>query len=239
VKQFKLTTSLLVSALVATFPIFAQPILEKDALAAYNWTGFYGGLNAGAMKYTMSITDNQATSFLATIQQVASPRFTGGLQAGYRRQLDVTQASGVFGLEFSANFSDALFQRDYGSSFALYQLASKNKVQNYQLLQLIGGVAAGKTFLFLTGGLSFITIRGSVTNLDSIPFFDSFTINRNALGTAWGGGVEHAISEKISARLKVDAISPNTYSTSNEVGNDYQISNSIVQATLGINYKFG
>jgi outer membrane immunogenic protein len=242
-KQFKLAASLFVSISLLSSAAFAQISFKDEAIpfavtAPHDWTGFYAGLNAGAVRHTLSITDNQATTFNATIQEVSNPQFTGGFQLGYRRQLDLTKASGIYGLEFSANFSNATFNKEYGSAFALYQLSAENTLLNVCLLQLVGGIAADKALLFLTAGLSWTNLSGSMSSQTSVPFFNSFNVDKKALGTTVGAGFEYAFNEKISARLKVDAVTPNTYTTYNNVGDAFQISNSIVQGTFGVNYQF-
>lgn len=242
-KQAKFTASLIVSTLLLSSAAYSQEsykgeVMPVAAATTHNWTGFYAGLNAGAVNHTMNITDTQATSFLSTLQQVSDPTFTGGLQVGYRRQLDLTRASGVYGAEISANFSNAEFSKQYGSPFALYQLNSTNSLKTVCLLELMGGIAADKTLLFLAGGLSWANISGSVTNIDSIAFFNSFNTNNKQFGTVFGGGIEYAFTDKISARLKVDSIYLGTYTTTDNVGDSFQVSNNIVQGTLGINYKF-
>lgn len=237
-KPFKLailfTATLLSSATFATVSLKG----EIAAVAPYDWTGFYAGLNAGAMSHTMNITDNQATSFNATIQQVSNPNFTGGFQLGYRRQLDLTKASGVYGVEFSANFANTSFTQEYGSPFALYQLETKSEVKNPCLLELIGGIAADRTLLFMAAGLSWTNITGNVTNLTGIPFTTSYSLNKKALGGTFGGGIEYAFTNHISARIKIDYIKPNTYTVHDNLDNRFQIANSIVQGTLGVNYNF-
>lgn len=236
-KQFKLAATLFLSTSLLSSTIFAN-VLFKDEVTRHNWTGFYAGLNAGAVKHTMNMTDDQATSFLGTIQQVSNPKVSGGFQLGYRRQLDLAQVSGVYGLELSANFSDATFNKEYGSPFALYQLTSENELKEVCLMQLTGGIAADKMLLFLAAGLSWTNITGSVTNIASVTFFNSFNVNQKTVGTAVGGGIEYAFNDKISARLKVDVITPSVFSVNDGAGNTFQISNSIVQGTLGVNYKF-
>lgn len=232
---FVVSTSLLACANMA----YAGEMQAIAASAPYNWSGLYVGLNAGAVKHTMNITDNQAATFFATIQQDADPQITGGFQLGYRHQLAMSQASGVFGLELSANFSNADFNQEFGSPFALYQLRSENELKNLCLLQFMGGIAADRTLLFLTAGLSWTNISGTVTNVDGVPFFDSFNVSDRSLNTVVGGGIEYAFSNKVSARIKVDVILSSPYSTVDNAGNRYQISNDIVQGTFGINYKFG
>jgi opacity protein-like surface antigen len=240
-KQFKLAASVFVCTSLLSSSAFANYFMKDGAVsgAPYNWTGFYAGLNAGAVKNTMNITDNQASSFNATIQQSSDPAFTGGIQVGYRRQLDFTKTSGVYGLELSANSSNVRFNQNYGSPFALYQLRTENQIDSYALLQLIGGIAADRTLLFLAAGLSWTSISGSVRNLSSIPFFNSFNINQNIFGTAIGAGIEYAATDSISVRFKVDVITPSTYTVSNNVGDNYFIANNVVQGTVGVNYNFG
>lgn len=235
----KLATTLFLTASLYSFNLYANQSPTTVATPApYNWTGFYAGLNVGAVSHTMNITDNEATSFNATIQQVTNPTLTGGIQVGYRKQLDLNSTSGVYGLELSANFSNASFKKEYGSPFALYQLSAENELKSLCLLQAIGGIAADRTFLFLSVGLSWSNLSGSVTNLDSIAFFNSFNVNQKAFGTVLGGGAEYAFNNQFSARFKVDVITPNTYTVTNNTGSHYQVSNSITQATLGLNYKF-
>jgi opacity protein-like surface antigen len=230
--------------LALLFPVMVSAksaVIGKDQSisSAYKWTGLYAGINAGVVKHTMDITDNQAVTFNATIRQVTDPSFTGGVQFGYRHQLNSSQTSGVFGLEISSNFAHAKSHQEYGSPFALYQLSSQHKLKNLTMAQLIVGIAADRTLLFLAAGLSWFDISGNVTNEDGIPFFTEFSVGKKALATAIGCGAEYAISDNISARIKVDVIMPETYSTLDNAGNNYSIANDFVQGTIGINYRFG
>ena len=122
--------------------LFSHALFSHTPLPAttepYHWTGFYGGLNIGALKHSLNMTDNMATTFNATIQQIGNPELTGGFQLGYRRSLELALASGLYGLEFTGNFSDATFKSNYGSPYALYQLDAENQLKNNFLLQLIG-----------------------------------------------------------------------------------------------------
>ena len=240
-KSFKLASSLFIGASLFSSLAIAQVSYKGEVMpvaAPCLWTGFYAGLNIGVVKHTMNITDTNAAYFDATLQQEINPKLTGGLQIGYRRQMDLNRVSGVYGAEISANFSNAKFSKEYGSPFSLYQLDSKNELKNLILLQLLGGIAVDRTLLFLAAGLSWTNISGSTSNLDGIPFSNSFNVNKKILGTALGGGIEYAFTPQISARFKVDVISPNTYTTHDDIDNSYQISNNIIQATVGVNYTF-
>jgi outer membrane immunogenic protein len=243
-KQFKLAASLFFTASLISSATLAHVSFKDEALAVathapYNWTGFYAGLNAGIVKHTLNVTDNQGASFNSTIHEVTNPQFTGGFQFGYRKQVELSKLSGVFGAEFSADFANAIFTQTYGSPFGLYQLKATNTLKSVCLMQLMGGIAADKTLLFMSGGLSWMNIAGNFTSENGAPFFNTFNVGKQALGTTLGGGAEYAFNDRISMRFKVDVITPNVYSSSDNASNTYTMSNNIVQATLGINYKFG
>lgn len=230
------------ASLLATNTLAKVSILDKDQAIAsvpYSWTGLYAGLNLGAVRHAMNITDNQAVTFNATIQQVTDPRFTGGLQIGYRHQLDLAQASGVFGLEVSSDYSAATSRKEYGSPFSLYQLDSQHKLKNVSLAELMAGIAADRTLLFFTVGLSWFDISGFVRNEDGVPFFDEFSVGKKDVAVVVGGGVEYALNDKFSVRVKVDVPLPETYTNIDNVGNTYDIANNIVLGTVGVNYRFG
>lgn len=230
-KQLKLAAAIFTGLTLYSSTVSASTM-------AYDWTGYYVGLNAGLVKYTMNMTDNQATTFNATIQQAANPKIIGGAQVGYRYQLSPACTSGVVGAEFSMNVANANSTQHYGSPFALYNLTSNAELNNLALLQLIGGIAADRTFLFVAAGLSWTNITGKVNNISGTPFVNSFSLDKKVLGTALGGGIEYAFTNQISGRVKVDVITPNVYTTSDSTGNTFHIANNIVQATVGVNYKF-
>lgn len=241
-KRLSLTTSIFVSALLFSSTLFANTLWKENTISnvttPYHWTGFYAGAGIGVVDHSLNMTDTEATSFNATILQTSGPDFTGGFQLGYRRQVDLSRMSGVYGIEFGANFSNATFNKNYGSSFALYQLSSKNELKNLLLLQLLGGIAADRTLLFLAAGLSWVKISGSTVNQSGAPFFNSFSLNKKILGTAIGGGIEYALTDKLSVRLKIDMITPNDYTTTDDEGDRFDISNSIMQGMINFNYKF-
>jgi opacity protein-like surface antigen len=230
----------IVSSLLLLFILTTTHAAMKDDISRtpHDWSGYYIGLNIGAINHTMDLTDTNATYFNATLHQVSDPRLAGGIQGGYRHQVDCNRVSAVYGLELTANLSDARFSEDYGSSFALYQLNSEHRLDALYLAQLTGGIAVDRALFFLAAGLSWVQITGDTTNLDSIVFSNSFSVKKNELGTALGGGIEYAITDKASIRLKVDVITPHTYSTSDNLDNNFKIANNIVQGTLGVNYTF-
>lgn len=227
------------SLLTLSLSTYAAPSF-KDEIAPtqiHHWTGFYAGINAGAVNHTLDLTDADAASFLATLRQESNPKWTAGLQAGYRHELDMNVLAGVYGLELNVNFANAAFEKQYGSDFALYTLHSSNQLKTTSTLELMAGLAADRLLLFLSGGVSYAHIDGTTRNLDSLAFFNKFSVRKNAFGTVLGGGLEYALTNQLSARFKIDVLTPTTYSTKDNVDNHYQVGNHIVQGTVGLNYQ--
>lgn len=231
----RIITSLVLNSVV--FSTFAGSMSAQDSLP-HTWSGFYAGVNAGLVRYTQNITDDQAATFNATIQQTINPIFTGGFQLGYRHQMDAQILSGVYGVEFSADFSNASAYKIYGSPYALYELQAVNKLKNIELLQAIGGISANKTLLFLAAGFSSASVSGSLTNLDGAPFFESVNLGKTSFGWSLGAGIEYAMNDKLSARFKMDVLGSNNYTAWDDTGNNYELSNCNTQAVIGLNYKF-
>jgi opacity protein-like surface antigen len=239
-KQVNIKRLIVVNTILFASYVSAQPLMKDEISNTryHDWTGFYIGVNAGAVNHTMDITDTNAVFFDATVRQVSDPQLTGGIQAGYRRQLDHNRVSGVYGVELNANLTNARFSTQYGSSFALYQLDSEDALDAIVLLQLLGGIAVDRTLLFLAAGLSWAHITGYVDNLDSIMFSQGFDVDKKAWGSAIGAGIEYALTEQCSLRFKLDVITPHTYFTTDNLGNHFNIANHIVQGSIGLNYTF-
>jgi len=216
---------------------------DKDAainsVVPHDWTGLYVGGNVGVVTHTMNVTDIQATSFNATIKEASNPQLTGGLQLGYRRQVAHTHLSGVYGLEFSTEFAQADFNQQYGSPYALYEITANNELKNTYLLQLLGGIAAQNTLFFFAAGLSWVNLAGGMIETSGAPYFTSFSANKTSLGTVLSGGIEYAWTKALSVRAKLDVITPNAYKVVDNLENTFQISNSVAQGVIGINYQFG
>lgn len=203
----------------------------------YNWTGYYAGLNIGAVRQTTAITDDSAVAFQATIQQSNNPNVTGGFQLGYRRQAEMMSVTGVYGAEFSANFTNSEQEYTYGSSTALYNLTATNNLNKQLLVQIMGGIAADRTLLFLSAGLSWVAMSGTMVNTDEVAFFHAVEIGQNMFGTVVGAGLEYAFCDKVSARFKLDVITPFNFTTMDS-GHSFSMTNNIVQGTVGVNYRF-
>jgi outer membrane immunogenic protein len=139
-KKFLLTgiasIALLGAAQAADLPSTQEPAFAPvpEAQPAFNWTGFYGGLNLG---YSFGEFNGDAT---ASLFDDASG-FVGGIQAGYNYQF----GSIVAGVEADwqiTNFSDTVG-------------ATEASIENFGTVRGRLGFAADRFMPYVTGGYAF------------------------------------------------------------------------------------
>jgi outer membrane immunogenic protein len=193
-------------ALAADMALKAAP---PAAPAAYSWTGWYAGLNAGGDWGTSdpSTTTVQAGWFagcpqcVADVAAVGNQRFhtqgfTGGGQLGYNWQIN----SIVTGLE--ADFED--FRSRGSNSVSIFtptcpctQTVNSSMTTDWLFtLRPRVGVAANNWLFYGTGGLAVSELKGawSYTDNFSVPnATESGASTQTKAGWVAGGGVEAAL----------------------------------------------
>lgn len=240
-KHVKLAASALVLASLFSTATYASPSFKGDfkgeampVMPSYfSWTGFYVGANLGGIGYSQYVTDIDEADFDSTIHLDSDVKWSGGLQLGWRYQVDCALASGVFGIEGSADWTNAKYNKTFGVSD--YEI--KTELKNIWMIQAMGGIAAGRSLLFLGVGAAWADVDGSWTDLAGDTTRE-FSTNRTAVGPVVSAGVEYAFTDMISVRVKVDDFMSKHYSNSDGNGNSYLSTNNIVQGTIGLNVKF-
>lgn len=202
------------------------------------WSRYYIGGNLGIVKHTVDVTDNQATTFYATIKETSNPQLSGGFQLGFRLPVSCKPITAMYGLEFSANFANASYQTVFGSPYALYEISAHNQLKNIYLLEALGGIALDKSYMFLGAGFSWTNLSEQMTSLNGVPYFDSFNQTQQTFGTVLSAGLEYAVCKNLSTRFKVDVVSPNNFNVTDNLGNQFNISQLVVQGLFGVNYLF-
>jgi outer membrane immunogenic protein len=165
----------------------------KYGLTRHDWDGFYAGLQAGYnWGYTDSATTWGAMGGPTETFAYGTNGLIGGLHVGYNHQIE----DFVIGIE--ADFEAA--GRDgygIGSNGAVH---STDIDWNGSLRGRIGFVANQSTLFYVTGGLAYahvITKQALATAV--VPYTQSD--NDWRVGWTIGGGIEHALSRKLSLRL--------------------------------------
>jgi outer membrane immunogenic protein len=195
-------------ALAADMNVKPMPVKAPMMPAAYNWTGFYIGVNAGGAwanfdpttSTVFSPTGYFALSSVPAIAaaglQTSNPSgFTGGGQAGYNWQSGFV----VFGVE--ADF-EALHLSGTTTTGAVYPCCaptafSITSTTNTNWLFTARpriGIANNNWLFYATGGLAVTDLHGTFTFADTFATAaESASISTTKAGWTVGGGVEAAL----------------------------------------------
>jgi outer membrane immunogenic protein len=196
-------------------PLYKAPPAPPPP-AAYNWTGFYLGVNGGG-GWGNSWWNSPSTSVNLSGAQV-------GGTAGYNLQL----GNAVFGLEGDLDWSNL-------SGSASTTLCPSCTTSNSWLSTVRGrvGYAFGSVMPYATGGLAVGDIKASAPGFGGID-------STNA-GWTLGGGIEVALPGNWTAKaeyLHVDLGNANCGGSCGiPTGNNVSLQENLVRG--GLNYHFG
>lgn len=228
------------AASAADLPARVYTKAPPMVVQAYNWTGFYAGVNAG-IGFGRSKTD------VATFGGLVDPHSRvgglgglGGAQIGYNWQAGNMFGLGniVFGVE--ADIQGAGLE-DNRTSFVA---PGGNNIDVHQKLDWFGtargriGVASGPVFSYFTGGFAYGNVKTNISDPIGGTFNDSYSSTRTgwtigsgveaALGGNWTGKVEYLYVD-LGTQSGTNALVPYSYSS--------EIREHIFRA--GLNYRFG
>lgn len=162
-----------------------------------NWEGFYAGIHAG---YTWGDADGLARWGNAASDYEYFAYGTrgaeGGLHAGYNHQLDnaIVGLSTIVGLEADISASEIT-----GAGHSTANMVHSTLVDWITTVRLRLGFAAKNTMFYVAGGPALTHVETTQRMPNAVP---SYTQHEKwKLGWTIGGGVEQAITPKLSLRL--------------------------------------
>jgi outer membrane immunogenic protein len=267
-KRFLLGTAAL-AALCLSIPAFAADLPARETKApsalvspAYDWSGFYLGVNAG---YTFDddrdiTTTGQAQANINNVAGGARPGrvrldregFIGGGQMGYNWQVS---PNWVFGLEADLSYVD--IRRDVNvvtvplNGIGLLNNTFRTRMDYLGTVRGRIGYAWDRTLLYATGGLAYADIENSVNffgpNVQGGLLQFTGSDRRTEVGYTVGAGIEHAFAPNwtVKAEYLFYDLRDNTVNVA-LIGNGgggtgynsrFENDGHIVRA--GLNYKFG
>jgi outer membrane immunogenic protein len=221
-------------AVAADLPARAPaPYTKAPAIvqAAYDWSGFYIGINGGGATGRVNWSLDNGTG------DEGSHDISGGTvggQIGYRWQM----SSWVFGLEAQGNWADFT-----GSNLSLQFPGQTNqtKVDAFGLFTGQIGYAWDRALVYVKGGAA--VTDNQYTAIGTIPAFGAGvdTANETRWGAALGVGFEYAFSPGWSLGFEYDhlfmgtndVVSPTAFLITDNIKQDIDI------FTARLNYKFG
>jgi outer membrane immunogenic protein len=239
----------------------ARPIYSKAPVAplAYDWTGFYVGVNAGGVwsDAGTAFTANPAFFVLGGAALVSADGsvglsksgFTGGAQAGYNWQRDRF----VLGLEADINYTDVK------RSASVTRAAAPGLPSGYTVFESVSsdwlatfrgraGFAANNWLFYATGGLAIANFgftQGST--FPDCPCGLVGTSSSTKAGWTAGAGVEYAVGSSWSVKAEYLYVNLGTQSFADNQGafgfpaasftHQAHLNENIVR--VGLNYHFG
>jgi len=239
-KKILLVTASLI-ALGAAAPAMAADLAARPytkappmMVAAYDWSGFYLGINGGWGSSRNSW--DSVSPFL--VGPEGSHDATGGTvggQVGYRWQA----GTWVFGLEAQGNWADF---KGSNTSLLFPGFANTSKIDAFGLFTGQIGYAANNVLFYVKGGAAVTADKNSINGLGGGLFASTSD------DTRWGGtvgvGLEYAFAPNWSAAVEYDHLfmQDKTYNFTSPAGvlvASDRIRQDVDLVTVRVNYKFG
>ncbi|WP_152033747.1 outer membrane beta-barrel protein [Bradyrhizobium sp. DOA9] len=247
-------------ALPADMAVKSRPVAYSTA---YDWTGFYAGVNAGGAwgaydpRTSATVSSVFAVSPFngAGAQKISPAAFSAGEQTGYNWQV----GQFVLGIEAGLDYLHLNGTANSGAVPSMHNPATQFVISSYAhsdwlfTLRPRAGVAVNEWLFYLTGGLALTNIKGDLlvtgtarrkNGLASIGS-ESASIDQDKLGYAVGAGVEWGVSDRLS--LKAEYLYASfgrvvaSQTSSNFALQQFTQSEALSAALvrLGLNYRFG
>ena len=219
----------------------ARPYTKAPEMiaAAYDWSGFYLGLNGGGASSRECLTIYSVAGAAVTPNSEGCHNATGGLaggQIGYRWQ----SAGWVFGLEAQGDWAD--LKGSNASLTAVIPYTNQTKVEAIGLFTGQVGYSWNSVLLYVKGG-------AAVTDNKYSSFFTATGVVFNqASDTRWGGtvgtGIEFSFAPNWSVAFEYDHLfmgnpSVTFPASAIAVTRSDNIRQNIDIGTLRVNYRFG
>jgi opacity protein-like surface antigen len=235
-----------------------------SAAGPYNWSGFYGGVAAGAAfghynQQTSTIGDGymgaaQAAAVTAAGAETIKPSgFTTGVEGGYNWQV----GNVVFGFEadlqavhLNGATSSGLVPYPGAPRFGFTVTSYANSDWLLTARPRVGFVAPNHWLFYATGGLAVAGLRSDFSFIDNaFPAEEAGKVDAAIVGYAAGGGIEAPLMDRLSLKaeyLHVGFPSTAGAETANNLVPTFPAQvfthSSELQADIfrvGLNYRFG
>jgi outer membrane immunogenic protein len=199
-------TALAAAALMTSTSLAADLIIEEPAAvyapAAYDWNGFYVGVNAG---YGGGLFEHPFELDFGPVLpgtiDVTAGGFVGGVQAGFNAQMD----SILFGIEADIQGSTidgrVSLDIDLGGGDT-FDADAGTSLDWFATLRPRLGLVNDRFVVYATGGLAMGETTSSITaNFNVAPIFDA-SITNDRFGWTIGAGIEYALTDNITFKTE-------------------------------------
>lgn len=192
-----------------------------SSTSAFNWSGFYAGVNGG---FGWGTLERQATGG-GSITKNNTGGWDLGAQAGYNMDMGGFVLGGEADLQWSSiNHSD-----DLGSGNTL-----KSSIDSFGTIRARAGVTFDRVMPYVTGG--FAVGRGSVAHTNNAGVVTSQSATH--MGWALGGGLEAAATDNITLKAEYLYVDLGTQSYAGLPGGSVDATQRFSVVRAGLNFKF-
>jgi outer membrane immunogenic protein len=189
-------------------PVKAVPV----AVAAYNWSGFYLGVNAG---YGWGRNEDVVVAETSTLAPFNGGLFLSGTWPGFGAFGSRNVRGGFGGLQFGYNWqagnfvygleADAQLAGIKGNSNATLpyivapntiSVATSGNLDSFATIRGRVGFAFDRSLIYVTGGVAFGMVKYNFAMTDTLGFISSGSWNSKSTGWALGAGWEFALPQQ-------------------------------------------
>jgi outer membrane immunogenic protein len=205
-------TALAAAALMTSTSLAADLIIEEPAAvyapAAYDWNGFYVGVNAGygggVFAHPFEVTDGVDT--LPGTIDVTAGGFVYGVQAGFNAQMDNI----LFGIEADIQGSTIDGRVSLGiedpddliGGIDSIDADAGTSLDWFATLRPRIGLVNDRFVVYATGGLAYGQTTSSINvSINDTPVFDP-SITNDRFGWTIGAGIEYALTDNITFKTE-------------------------------------
>jgi outer membrane immunogenic protein len=189
--------------------------------SAFQWTGFYAGVNGGHGFGTVSREPAGGG--------VVSDNNTGGWALGAQAGYNVDMGGFVLGGEADLQWSSISYDEKLGAPGTL-----KAGVDGFGTVRARAGVAFDRVMPYVTGGVAFGNSTISLTDPANVVTSQTNT----HMGWTIGAGLEAAATDNITLKAEYLYVDLGTQSYSTAPGGNIDVTQRFGVIRAGINYKF-
>ncbi|HEY3486993.1 MAG TPA: porin family protein [Gammaproteobacteria bacterium] len=199
-KKLKIKITSLALTLISVLPF---SVAQADT--AYSWDGFYAGASFGLTNFKTDTADYwcwYACDAPGNSEQSTQVTLTGG----YNWQLD---DNFVLGVEVDHSSGVDSSETIYFNEDADDGVVWKSELEGIMTVRVRAGLTIDRTLLFVTGGISKADAKYDAQEFDPVTDaedLDYAKFSGSVKGTAFGAGVEHALSDAMRLKLEYVAI---------------------------------
>jgi len=231
------------SASAADLPAKVYRKAPPMVVQAYNWTGFYAGVNAGVgfgRSTTQTVIGAPPAGFPTS--RLGGLGGFGGGQIGYNWQYGDLLGLGniVFGVE--ADIQGGSIQDNRTCEvlcIAGTGLAFNQKLDWFGTARGRVGLATGPVLTYVTGGFAYGNVKTTVTDLSNPALATTFGSTRT--GWTLGSGVEAALGGNWTGKIEYLYVDLGTQNGAALLPNPYVYTSRIREQIIrvGLNYRIG